>query len=100
MSEVDQNYYLVLTHPRDGAGDRSLAREAHQAFRKELKDQGIILVSGPLVDEETGQSIGGGAAVMRARSLAQAEAILNEDPYVKGGYRTVEIKAWRISGLG
>ena len=65
--------------------------EAHVAFARRLVDEGRLVMGGPFADEESG-----GMLVIRAESLAEAEALANEDASI-GGLLSVTVRPWRIA---
>lgn len=91
-----QRLYVVFMEPVEGSGDRSAARGAHYAFIERLEETGALLMGGPLVDEESGKPKGAGLFILRAGSLAEAEALVRDDPFVTGGFRTCRVEPWRV----
>ncbi len=89
--------YVVLLEPREGAGDRSPYRDAHLAYIHELERQGRMFASGPLVDDATGQSLGRSIFILRGKSAAEVEALIGEEPFVRHGFRTFKVHAWRLA---
>lgn len=65
--------------------------EAHRAYLRSLKDQGLLLASGP-VDPRNG-----GALLLRIAEdnvLANLDRIRDEDPFVKAGVAQYELLPW------
>ena len=84
-------YYLIFLHP---IPERPLSLEAvelHANHLAELDDCGTLVMAGPLVER------GGGLIVLRTGSAAEAMAIAEEDPLVRGTYRTYELATWLLS---
>lgn len=92
-----QRLYLVFMEPVEGAGDRTAARGAHFDFVANLEKSGALVMGGPFVDEETGKPQGKGMFVLKATSAAEAEAMVKDDPFVTGGFRTFRIQPWRVA---
>jgi uncharacterized protein YciI len=65
--------------------------EAHAAHLAEL-DRGGRLVLAGVVPERPG-----GLIVVRVANLADAKAVADEDPLVRGGYQTYELGTWLMS---
>ena len=64
--------------------------EAHRAWLKTLYASGIAIVSGPKIPRT------GGVIMLKASSLAEAEAIMQNDPYTLAGiarYECIEFEA-------
>lgn len=55
----------------------------------------MLLLAGPFCDER-GVSTGGGMFIIRAASLADAEAIAATDPYNARGFRIAHVRPWRV----
>jgi uncharacterized protein YciI len=84
-------YYLIFLHP---IPERPLSLEVvelHANHLAELDDCGTLVMAGPLVER------GGGLIVLRTDSAAEAMAIAEEDPLVRGTYRTYELATWLLS---
>jgi uncharacterized protein YciI len=92
-SGADQNtkYYLIFLH---SIPERPLTAEAidqHADHLAELDDSGELVMAGPLVGRA------GGLIVLRTGSAAEALAIAEEDPLVRGVYQTYELGTWLMS---
>ena len=81
------NLYLV-TVMRRAQFDPAVV-PAHQRFLDELRAEGRVERSGPFADKS------GGAYLLRATDLAQAQAIAHRDPtHVSGGW-DVTVYEWQ-----
>jgi len=87
--------YVVFAEPTARAGERAVATQAHLAYLADLEAKGALFLAGPFVDED-GSSTGGGLFVLRAASLAEAEALAAADPYHACGYRSFRVAPWRL----
>ena len=70
--------------------------DAHRAYLRGLKEQGILLVSGPFSPRN------GGALLLRLPEgdlEAQLDQIRDNDPYVKTGMAQYEMLVWE-PGIG
>jgi len=90
-----QRFYVVVAEPTATADNRHAVLEAHLAYLDEIERAGHLFLAGPFVQED-GPSTGGGLFVLRARSLAEAQAIAARDPYTAGGYRVATVRPWRL----
>jgi uncharacterized protein len=69
----------------------------HLEFLHDLEARGILFASGPLrVPEGSPQALHG-MAILRAASLADAQAIIAEEPFTKSGYRTAQLFSWTLN---
>jgi uncharacterized protein YciI len=87
----EAKYYLIFLH---SIPERPLSREAvdlHAAHLAELDDSGKLVMAGPLVERA------GGLIVLRTGTVAEAMAIAEEDPLVRGAYQTYELGTWLMS---
>jgi uncharacterized protein YciI len=72
--------------------------EAHRAWVAALRERGVRLSSGYLADG-AGQPGGGGLLLLEADSYAAAEALIREDPMVRGGDVAWSLHQW-IGAVG
>jgi uncharacterized protein YciI len=78
--------YLVLVM-RLPAFDAAVI-EPHRRFLDELRADGLLELQGPFTDKS------GGAYLLRATSLARANAIVARDPLVTSGASRVCVYEW------
>jgi uncharacterized protein YciI len=62
--------------------------EAHAAHLAELDRKGSLVLAGPLLNHFSG------LIVLQTASLAEARAIADEDPMIRGGFQTYELGTW------
>jgi uncharacterized protein YciI len=87
----EAKYYLIFLH---SIPDRPLSREVvdlHANHLAELDESGKLVMAGPLMERA------GGLIVLRTGSAAEAMAIAEEDPMVRGAYQTYELGTWLLS---
>ena len=70
--------------------------EAHRAWVEQLRQAGVVISSGYLVDG-AGQPGGGGLLVLQAESYAEAEALIANDPMLLSGGVDWRLEQWRPS---
>ncbi|MDX8379477.1 MAG: YciI family protein [Gallionella sp.] len=81
--------YLVLVM-RTPHFQRS-AIEAHHAFLERLRQQGTLTLSGPFTDKS------GGAYLIRAKNLAQANALAFSDPLHLTKSSLITVYEWNVN---
>jgi uncharacterized protein len=84
-------YYLIFLNSIPG---RSLSLEVvnlHAAHLKELDNEGKLVLAGPIPERA------GGLIVLRVANLAEAKAIAEEDPMIRGAFQTYELGTWLMS---
>ncbi len=87
----DVVYYVVFLN---GIADRPLnpaVVELHSNHLAELDRKGQLVLAGPLVERR------GGLIVLRVANMAEARAIAEDDPMVRGGYESYELGTWPIA---
>ena len=87
--------YLVVTRPVRSPDVEKLLGE-HLKHQVELEKRGIMFAAGPLYPRNSDQPEAG-MFVLRAKSFEEAEAIADEDPLHKAGYRTYTLQKWRLN---
>ncbi len=97
-SESQKQYFLVLLNrpqnpPQLSAEAGEKLQAAHLANIHRLYDEGKLFVSGPCLDDATLR----GLFVLKADSLAQAQAWADSDPAVEAGRLVAELHGpWNI----
>jgi uncharacterized protein YciI len=64
---------------------------AHLAYLQQLKQRGVLLLSGPFADRQ------GGMVIIQAETSAAAEAIAQADPLVSSGVDSYTLREWVIT---
>lgn len=89
--EEAEKYFLISLKMVPG---RTLSPDVlglHAAHLSEIDRNGLLVLAGPVPERL------GGLIALRVASLADAKAIAEEDPLVRGGYQTYELGTWLIS---
>ena len=89
--ESVDTYFLIFFKMVPGRTLSSEVLELHAAHLSELDRSGRLVLAGPVPERL------GGLIALRVASLADAKAIADEDPLVRGGYQTYELGTWLIS---
>lgn len=66
----------------------------HVKHLQELDRRGQLIMCGPFSDSP------GGMVIVRADSLEDAVLLAEEDPYVRSGIRSYEVRTWTLSHEG
>lgn len=93
-----RDYWLISSSPRAEVDEDAIHAQvnAHVAWLLDLEQQGVVLVSGPLLSGP-GVGPGSGITVIRAEDEASAEAIASSDPFVVAGLRVFQLYRWRLN---
>jgi uncharacterized protein YciI len=67
--------------------------QAHHAWVAELRQQGVVISSGYLVDQ-AGRPGGGGLLLLAAEDYAAAEALVRQDPLIANGCVDWHLQGW------
>lgn len=92
---LKKRLYVVHASAQPNAEARQELLAEHLRYMIGLEKHGALFASGPLLAADDSPS-GDGLTVLRAASLAQAEAIAAEDPFVRSGFRSVEVRPWQV----
>jgi uncharacterized protein len=87
----EAKYYVIFLHAVPERPPSSEVVDLHAAHLGELDDSGKLVMAGPLVERS------GGLIVLRTEGVAEAIAIAEEDPLVRGAYQTYELATWLMS---
>jgi uncharacterized protein len=90
-SRQENRYYLIFLNAIPGKPLSPEVVGRHEAHLAELDDAGKLVLAGPIPERP------GGLIVLRVASLAEAKAIAEEDPMVRGAYQTYELGTWFLS---
>jgi len=71
--------------------------QAHHAWVAELRQQGVVISSGYLVDQ-AGRPGGGGLLLLAAEDYAAAEALVRQDPLIANGCVDWQLQGWIPAG--
>jgi len=86
-------YVILLSPTEQDRRDMAIIRE-HVKHLQELERRGQLVMCGPFSDYP------GGMVIVRANSREEAVLIAEEDPYVRSGIRSYEVRTWSLSHEG
>jgi len=89
--ENAERYFLIFLKMVPGKTPPPDVLELHAAHLAELDRSGRLVLAGPIPERL------GGLIALHAASLADAKAVAEEDPLVRGGYQTYELGTWLMS---
>ena len=99
MDRAIYHIYLLRKGPTwtgDPTPELDALQAAHVANMQRLRDEGKVVLNGPLLDAF---QLGGelrGIGVLKAPSMDQAREWLGSDPMVKVGHLAFEVHAWMV----
>jgi len=87
----EDRYYLVFLSGIPGKPPTPEVISLHAAHLEQLDKDGKLVLAGPILERA------GGLIVLRTKSVAEAKAIADEDPMIRGGYQSYELGTWLMS---
>ena len=95
--DFDQHTLVLLVRPADAPelSDQEAAalQDAHLAFRADLREQGLLIAGGPLLDQDDERLRG--ISVMSV-DPATARELSSADPAVRAGRLAVQVMTWMV----
>lgn len=85
-----QMVFLRQGRPQPTSPETEKMQAAHLAFLAKLNKDRVNLLYGPFQDDKDPRGI----AVLDVKDADAAKQLLAEEPYVKAGYLTLEVKPW------
>lgn len=90
--------WVVLSKPVSGLDGMMPHLEDHLTWLIELERTGAVFASGPFLPSADGEPPSGeGMTILRAETREEAEALARQDPFVRAGVRTFELRPWQIN---
>jgi uncharacterized protein YciI len=97
---MQQQVYVIFSTPTNGIGPVLENLEAHLKHQAEIEQAGTLIAAGPHWTDDENFWEGEGMFVIRADSLAEANAIADTDPMHKVGARSFKARPWLINDGG
>ena len=94
---LGKELYVVFTSATDGMEPIRANIKEHLAYQRMLEDTGVMFAAGPMAEDNGETWSGDGMVVIRAESLAQAEAIAAADPMHAAGARSYRVRPWIVN---
>ena len=94
-------YYVYLlkkgpTWSADSTPEIDALQEAHLANMRRLREEGKLVLNGPLLDSFQLSGEIRGIGVLKAASMEEAQAWIGTDPMVKVDRLVFELHAWMV----
>jgi uncharacterized protein YciI len=99
MSAVTQYLYRIQPTrsemlPEGPTPEEEAIVSEHFSYLKDLMEQGILLLAGRTLNTDASSF---GIVIFKATSLADAHAVMNNDPAVRKGVMRAELYPYRIA---
>ena len=89
--------YVIFTTPANGIAPVLENLQRHLDYQESLEQRGVIFAAGPHWSDDEQRREGDGMVVIRAGSLAEAEAIAKDDPMHASGARCYRVRPWLVN---
>ncbi|KRB99487.1 hypothetical protein ASE11_07120 [Hydrogenophaga sp. Root209] len=92
---LNKPLFVALRNPADLTKSAALL-EAHLEWAVAAERRGELFASGPFIAEGAPPGSLGGMTIVRAASLAEARKILEQDPFVREGVVSIDLRKWSL----
>jgi uncharacterized protein YciI len=92
---LNKPLFVALRNPADLTKSASLL-EAHLQWAIAAERRGELFASGPFVAEGAAPGSLGGMTIVRAASHDEARRILEQDPFVREGVVSIDLRKWSL----
>ena len=89
--------YVVTSFPTNGFGPLEEVLPKHREYLHGLEKRGVLIMAGPLSDEDPGNWSGGGMLAYLAEDEAAARDLADADPMHTSGARTYTLRRWLVN---
>ena len=87
-----KQFYVIFTTPANGIAPVLENLQRHLDYQESLEQRGVMFAAGPHWSDDEQRWEGDGMVVVRAGSLAEAEAIAKDDPMHASGARRYRVR--------
>jgi uncharacterized protein len=89
--------YVIFTTPTKGIAPVMENLQVYLDYQEKLEKDGIMFAAGPHWTDDEKRWDGEGMVVVRAKSLAEAQAIAAKDPMHISGARSHRVRPWLVN---
>lgn len=89
--------FVVETTPAKATEDVKANLSDHLAYQRQLEEQGVLVLAGPLSDPTGEIMVGAGLVIYRANSLQEARDLADADPMHTSGARSYTLRKWLVN---
>jgi uncharacterized protein len=90
-NEPERIYYAVILQPVESRELTIDVITKHAQHLRELDVDGKLVLAGPFTDHPSG------LLVLRGKSKDEIKSIMEQDPLIQGGFRTIEVRTWLMA---
>ncbi|MHC5351886.1 YciI family protein [Metapseudomonas furukawaii] len=92
---LNKPLFVVTRTPRDLARMPELL-DAHLRWAIRAQNRGELFASGPFVSDQASPGELGGMSILRATDQAEAERLIQSDPFISEGVYDVDVRKWLL----
>ncbi|MCY1503092.1 YCII-related domain protein [compost metagenome] len=92
---LNKPLFVVIRTPRDLARMPELL-DAHLRWAIRAQERGELFASGPFVSDQASPGELGGMSILRATDLAEAERLIQSDPFIAEGVYDADVRKWLL----
>jgi uncharacterized protein YciI len=92
---LNKPLFVALRNPADLSKSAALL-EAHLQWAVAAERRGELFASGPFIAEGAPPGSLGGMTIVRAASHTEARKILDQDPFVREGVVSIDLRKWSV----
>ena len=89
--------YVIHTTPANGLGQVMENLGPHLEYQIRMEKEGVYIAAGPHWEDDEDTWKGDGMIVLRAKDLAEARKVAENDPMHKSGARKFRVRPWLIN---
>jgi uncharacterized protein len=91
---LKQRLFVALSTAQ-GSAEQMLPHVAeHLEYMNNLEEKGVLFASGPFI--QPGVLVGDGLTILQADTFEEAQALMENEPLVKLGFRTFDLRLWEL----
>ena len=90
-SDLDHIYYVVILQPIESRELNNEVVAKHAQHLLELDVDGKLVLAGPFTDHPSG------LLVLRGKDKDEIKSIMEQDPLIRGGFRSYEVRTWLMA---
>jgi uncharacterized protein len=89
-----QRLFVALSTARASAEQMLPHVAEHLEYMNSLEEKGLLFASGPFI--EPGVLVGDGLTILQADTFEEAQALMDDEPLIKLGFRTFDLRPWEL----
>ena len=90
-NELEHIYYAVILQPVESRELSTDVITKHAQHLRELDVEGKVVLAGPFTDHPSG------LLILRGKSKDEIKSIMEQDPLIQEGFRTIEVRTWLMA---